>query len=89
MLLYTNGDVHNLCLAITLQALKDYAKASKCEPGEELTDSQIKERKEIKKWLESDYGKMITDELSLIALKALNKDEKTVIKNVVYATRKD
>ena len=48
-MLFPNGDsVHNLCLAITLQALKDYAKASKCEPGEELNDSQIKERKEIK-----------------------------------------
>ena len=89
-MLFPNGDpVHNLCLAITLQALKDYAKASKCEPGEELNDSQIKERKEIKKWLESDYGKMVTNELSLIALKALNKDEEKVIKNVVYATRKD
>lgn len=89
-MLFPNGDpVHNLCLAITLQALKDYAKASKCEPGEELNDSQIKERKEIKKWLESDYGKMVTNELSLIALKALNKDEETVIKNVVYATRRD
>ena len=82
MALYEPGDGYdNLCIAIVLQALKDYCH----EPGRDERESDF-DKDLIRQELASEYLYNITDGLSLIALKALNKDEAKIIANLSKLT---
>jgi hypothetical protein len=82
MALYEPGDGYgNLRIAIVLQALKDYCH----EPGPDDRKSDF-DKDIIRGELASEYLYNITDGLSLIALRALNKDEAKIIANLSKLT---